>query len=53
MPPAGLGPTTFAFAAHTITQLTNWADGFSQILEGGRGQIHVSPKMAPFLANRG
>ena len=37
MPPTGIEPATFAFAAQTITQLTKWADGFFAYSEGNLG----------------
>ena len=53
MPPVGLEPETFAFAAQAITQLTKWAEGFSHILTKILGSPRTS-KMHPLLrANRG
>ena len=49
MPPAGLEPATFAFAAQTITQLTKWADGFSHILRKILCNT-CAPKMSPFAS---
>ena len=52
-PSVGREPETLTPAAQTSTQLTKWADGFSQISREIAGNPCVS-KMAPFwLANRG